>query len=160
MSHHLQMIGEHAACPAVRGRAASWRLRPCDRELNRVVVAAAVSAAIPKREYTRLECWRLRPRDHALSSRSDHLFASRSLPGSQNRLHQFAFAADNHLRKSFEPPTLQNFWLGDEPVSELTELISRDFALRDSIEQMIQQCRRKILPPNLRRFVADRRSRG
>ena len=118
---------------------------------------------------------------------SNHFFTDRDLPGSQEGFDQLAIAADNRLRKSFEPSTLWNFWLGDEPVSELTELIGRNFALCDSIEQMIQQCRRKILsrptpadarplprgftghvavpngsilPPDLRHFVADRRSRG
>ena len=72
----------------------------------------------------------------------------------------FALAADDHLRKSFEPPALWNFRLGDEPVSKLLGLIGRNLALCNSIEQMIQQCRRNVLPPDLRHVVADRRNRG
>jgi hypothetical protein len=75
----------------------------------------------------------------------NHFFPRRNLTGSQNGFHQFVLAAHNHFRKSFEPPTFRNCWLSNEPVSELTELISRNFALRNSIEQVIQQCRRKIL---------------
>ena len=46
----------------------------------------------------------------------------------------FAFAADNHFRKSLEPSALRNFWIGDEPVSELTELMSRNFPISNSIK--------------------------
>jgi len=70
--------------------------------------------------------------------RLTHFFARRNLPGSQKRLHQFAFAADNHLWKSFELSAIRNFWLGREPIGESTELRRRNLALCDSIEQMIQ----------------------
>ena len=49
----------------------------------------------------------------------------------------FALAADNHPRETLEPPSFGNFWLGKKPVRELTELISRNFSVSDSIEQMI-----------------------
>jgi len=52
----------------------------------------------------------------------------------QKRLHQRTLSTDNHSRKTFEPPTFRNFRLGNEPIRELTELISRDFSVSDSIE--------------------------
>src|SRR5437762_7458049 len=89
-----------------------------------------------------------------------NFLARRSLPGPQKCLNQRTFSADNHLRKAFEPFALRNFRISCKPIGKLTELISRNFPFSDSIEQMIQQCRRKVLPPNLRHLVGDRRSRG
>jgi hypothetical protein len=89
----------------------------------------------------------------------DHFSAGRSLPRPQKRFNQRALSANNHLRETLEPLTLWDFWFGNEPVSELTKLIGGNFSLRDSIEQMIEQCWREILPPNFRHFFADRRSR-
>src|SRR5438093_178614 len=80
--------------------------------------------------------------------------------GPQECLNQRTFSADNHLRKAFEPFALRNFRVGCKPIGKLTKLISRNFPFSDSIEQMIQQCRRKVWPPNLRHLVGDRRSRG
>ncbi|PYJ26372.1 MAG: hypothetical protein DME90_11880, partial [Verrucomicrobia bacterium] len=48
------------------------------------------------------------------------------------------------------PLTVWNLWPAHEPIGEATELRARNFALRESIKQMIQQRRRKILPRLLR----------
>jgi len=61
----------------------------------------------------------------------------------------------NHFRKSFEPPTSRNFWLGNAPISKFTELIWGNLALCNSIEQMIQERRRNVLPPDIRHVVVD-----
>src|SRR5919106_3845795 len=81
-----------------------------------------------------------------------HFLARRSLPGARERLNQRTFPAHNHLRKAFEPFALRNFGVGREPIGELTELTGGNFPFSDSIEQMVQQSRRKVLPPNLRHF--------
>src|SRR6266581_3611846 len=89
-----------------------------------------------------------------------HFLARRSLPSAQECPNQRTFSADNHLAKAFEPFALRNFRIGCKPIGKLTELIGRNFPFSDSIEQMIQQRRRKVLPPNLRHLVGDRKSRG
>ena len=53
-----------------------------------------------------------------------------------------------------------HFRLGNEPVSEMSQLSKRNLPFRNSIEEMIQQCRWNVLPPDLRHVVADRRNRG
>src|SRR5919106_1978421 len=81
-----------------------------------------------------------------------HFLARRSLPGAQECLNQRTFSAHNHLRKGFEPFALRNFWVGREPIGELTDLTGGNFSFSDSIEQTVQQSRRKVLPTNLRHF--------
>jgi hypothetical protein len=88
---------------------------------------------------------RNRPCRSSRPLRLTYFFASRNLPESQEGLHQCALAADNHLRETLEPLTPWDFGFGNEAVSELTKLIGGNFSFSDSIKQMIQQCRRKIL---------------
>ena len=77
------------------------------------------------------------------------LSSARNLPDCKKRLHQLALAANNHPGESFEPFAFRNFGFAIQPIGKRSELISRNLPLLDSIEQMIEQCRRKIVsrPP-------------
>lgn len=87
-------------------------------------------------------------------------FAVRSLPGSEERLHPFAFPADRHAWKPLEPFVVRHFGFVGEPVCQQTELISRDAALLEAIEQMVEQSRRKTLAADFRPAVSGRRNRA
>jgi hypothetical protein len=65
---------------------------------------------------------------------SKKLCSCRNLIRSQKCFHQFAFAADDHSRKAFEPFAFRSVWLSVEPIGEQTELISGDFARATAIE--------------------------
>jgi hypothetical protein len=113
--------------------------------------------------------------------------STRNLPDCKKSLHQLALTANNHPGESFEPFAFRNFGFAIQPIGKRSELISRNLPLLDSIEQMIEQCWRKIvsrpppvgarplprgctghvavpnrsiLPPNLRHAGVGRRSRG
>jgi hypothetical protein len=85
---------------------------------------------------------------------SDNFCSGWNLPWHQKRLYQFAFTANGHSGKSLEPLSFWNVWFLVQPISERSELISGNPAFLDSIEQMIEQCGRKILPPNLRHCIS------
>jgi hypothetical protein len=79
---------------------------------------------------------------------------------SKECLHEFAFAADNHIRKTFEPFVVRHFRLAIEPICKQSELICRNLARTNSVEKMIQQARRKSVPADFRHYsIAGRRSR-
>src|SRR5438477_9245345 len=74
---------------------------------------------------------------------SEELCSCRNLICSQKRFHQFAFAADDHFRKAFEPSAFRSVRLSVEPIGEQTELVSGDFARPNPIDKMIEQSRRE-----------------
>lgn len=62
--------------------------------------------------------------------------------------------------ETLEPTTDRNLGFAVEPLSELSELVRRDFAGADAIEKMVKQCRRKIAPPDLSHRPCRRKNRG
>src|SRR5438477_11897595 len=88
---------------------------------------------------------------------SEKLCSCRNLIRSQKCFHQFAFAADDHSRKAFEPFAFRSFRLSVEPIGEQTELVSKDFARANPVEKMVEQGRRKIMPPDFRHYSFSRR---
>jgi hypothetical protein len=63
---------------------------------------------------------------------------------------QFTLAADEHPLKSLEPLSLRNFRLGGQSVSQQPQLLSRNVAALDAVQQARQQRAREILSPNAR----------
>jgi len=108
-------------------------------------------------------CLRCRPRHRELSAQLNHLFAHGNLSKPEEGLHQRSLSADYHPWETLESLTLWNFWLGNEPVSELTELIERNFPLSDSIQccngceatARLSITRRRPLMPRPRYPAAD-----
>jgi hypothetical protein len=73
----------------------------------------------------------------------ENFLSDRNLLRSKEYLHEFVFAADNHIRKTFEPFVVRHFRLAIEPICKQSELICRNFARTNSVEKMIQQSRRR-----------------
>jgi hypothetical protein len=59
------------------------------------------------------------------------------LTACEKGLYEFAFAANAHCGKSFEPFAVRDFRFGIEPVCQRPKLVRRNLPRLDSIEQMI-----------------------
>lgn len=71
-------------------------------------------------------------------------FAGCDLIGGQECFYKLAFTANGHPRESLEPFSSRHFRFRIEPIGQRTKLASCDVARSDPIEQVMQQCRRKI----------------
>ena len=96
-----------------------------------------------------------------INRQSKDFLSDRKLLRIQECLHQIAFSADNHSWEAFEPFLVRHFRLDIEPLGEQSKLICRNLAGTNPLEEMMQQRRRKILPPDFRHcsFAVGRRSR-
>lgn len=72
------------------------------------------------------------------------------LTNNEKCLYQFAFAANRHSRKPFEPSAFRNFWVFIKPRSKNAQLIGSNASISDAIKQMFQKRWRKVLPSNPR----------
>ena len=73
-----------------------------------------------------------------------------SLAGQKKGLDQLAFAADDQFRKPFEPLPVWDFGLRVHPPQHKPELLGRNTALLNTVQQVIVQRRRQIMAANLR----------
>ena len=81
---------------------------------------------------------------------SKHLFAVRDLSGLQKGFDEFAFAADAHAGKPFEPSPLRHFRFESQPVRQESELIGGDVPAAYAVEQVIEKARGKAVAADAR----------
>jgi hypothetical protein len=79
-----------------------------------------------------------------------NFLAGWSLTGQEKCFDQLAFAADDQFRKPLEPPAVWDFGLSVHPPQQKPELLGRDTALLNAVQQMIVQRRRQVMAANLR----------
>jgi hypothetical protein len=89
-----------------------------------------------------------------------HSFAFGRLPRQEERLDQFAVAADCHAREALVPLAIGNIWFGVEPSREQYQLLCWNLAALYAIEEMLKESWRETLPANLRHDVRFRRIRA
>ena len=73
-----------------------------------------------------------------------------SLTGQEKGLDQLTFAAHDQFRKPLEPPPVWDFGLSVHPPQHKPELLGRNVALLNTVQQMIVQRRRQVMAANLR----------
>ena len=79
-----------------------------------------------------------------------HFHTRRDLPGLQKSSHQLALAADGHAGKPLEPLAVRHFGLGEQPIGEKPKLIGGDVSAAHTVEQMVEQMRRKTVTADSR----------
>jgi len=76
-------------------------------------------------------------------------FAGRGLAWQEKRFDQIALATNDQLRKPFEPPPVRNFWSNVHPPQHEPELLGRNVAPLDALQQMSIQRWRQVLAADL-----------
>jgi hypothetical protein len=72
-------------------------------------------------------------------------FAGGDLAGLQKGFDEFAFAADGHAGKFLEPFAVRHFGFGIKSVGQKSKLINGNVATADTVEQVREKLRRKIV---------------
>lgn len=77
------------------------------------------------------------------------------LAGEREGLDVFTFAAHEHVREALVPLAVGNFRLTVGPAHKEHELVRKNPAALEAIEEVLKKFRRQIVPPNVGHFRSE-----